>query len=80
LITDDEAMLIDSIVAKLKIRDREMAKALVIFYFSDGNASYVARVLSANAEVKVNRKRVDVLVKAGTAWVDAILFVNQGVV
>lgn len=75
-ITDDEAILIDSIIAKLTIRDREMAKALVVFYFSDGNASHVARVLSAQSEQKVNRKRVDVLVKAGTAWVDAVLFMG----
>ncbi|WP_435234504.1 antiterminator Q family protein [Psychromonas sp. PT13] len=77
LITDDEAMLIDSIIAKLKIRDREMAKALVLFYFSDGNASHVARVLSAQSEQKINRKRADVLVKAGTAWVDAVLFMGN---
>ena len=76
LITDDEAMLIDSIIAKLKIRDREMAKALVVFYFSDGNASHDARVLSAKSEQKVNRKRADVLVKAATAWVDAVLFMS----
>ena len=76
LITEEEAMLIDSIIAKLKIRDREMAKALVVFYFSDGNASHVARVLSAESEQKINRKRADVLVKAGTAWVDAVLFIR----
>lgn len=76
LITEEEAMLIDSIIAKLKIRDREMAKALVVFYFSDGNASHVARVLSDAAGQKINRKRVDVLVKAGTAWVDACLFIR----
>ncbi len=69
-------MLIDAIIAKLKIRDREMAKALVVFYFSGGNASHVARVLSADAGEKINRKRADVLVKAGTAWVDAVLFMR----
>ena len=69
-------MLIDSIIAVLKIRDREMVKALVIFYFSDGNASHVARILSAQSEQKINRKRADVLVKAGTAWVDAVLFMS----
>ena len=76
LITEEEAMLIDAIIAKLKIRDREMAKALVVFYFSGGNASHVARVLSADAGEKINRKRADVLVKAGTAWVDAVLFMK----
>ncbi|WP_028862585.1 antiterminator Q family protein [Psychromonas aquimarina] len=77
LFSEEEAMLIDSIIAKLKIRDREMAKALVLFYFSNGNASHVARVLSAGTEQKVNRKRVDVLVKAATAWVDACLFMRE---
>lgn len=73
LITDDEGQLIDKMVAKLKIRDREMAMAIIIYYFSDGNASHVARVLSNQSNESINRKRVDVLVKSGTAWVDACL-------
>ncbi len=77
LISDDEAMAIDAIIAQLTIRDREMAKALVTYYFSDGNASHVARVLSYDAQQKINRKRADVLVKAGTAWVDACLFLKN---
>lgn len=80
LITDDEGLLIDKIVAQLKIRDREMAMAIIIYYFSGGNASHVARVLSARSEEVVNRKRVDVLVKSGTAWVDACLFMECEVV
>lgn len=77
LISEEEALLIDSIIAKLKTRDREMAKALVVFHFSNGNASLVARVLSAGSVQKINRKRVDVLVKAGTVWVDACLFMSE---
>lgn len=77
LITEDEALRIDSIIAKLKGRDREMAKALVIYYFSGGNTSHVARVLSAKSGETISRKRVDVLVTSATAWVDAVLFVEQ---
>lgn len=77
MITDDEAMQIDAILAKLTIRDAEMAKAVVTYYFSNGNASHVARVLTYDAGQKINRKRADVLVKAGTAWVDACLFMNE---
>ncbi|PKF60632.1 hypothetical protein CW745_13965 [Psychromonas sp. psych-6C06] len=77
MITDDEAMQIDAILAKLNVRDAEMAKAVVTYHFSNGNASHVARVLSYDAKKKINRKRADVLVKAGTAWVDACLFMNE---
>ena len=73
LIADEDALLIDRIVVKLTLRDSEMATALIVYHFSDGNASHVARVLSAQANEKINRKRVDVLVKSGTAWVDACL-------
>lgn len=80
LITDKEAQQVDKIIAKLKVRDREMAMATMVYYFSAGNASHVARVLSARSHEKVNRKRVDVLVKAGTAWVDACLCMESEVV
>ncbi|MDN2661829.1 antiterminator Q family protein [Psychromonas sp. 14N.309.X.WAT.B.A12] len=79
LITDDEGQLIDKIVAKLKVRDREMAMAVIIYHFSERNASHVARILSARSNESINRKRVDVLVKAGTAWVDACLCMESEV-
>jgi len=77
LISDDEAVEIDAIIANLKQRDSEMAKALVTYYFSGGNASHVARVLTYDAKKKINRKYADVLVKSGTAWVDACLVTNR---
>lgn len=73
VITDDEAMCIDAIIAKLTKRDREMGMALVIFYNSGGNASHVARVLSAHSFEKIDRKRATMLVQSATAWIDACL-------
>ena len=78
LICEEDALQIDGIIAQLTIRDGEMAQATMLFYYSDGNASHVARVLSKGKKRTINRKRVDVLVKAGTAWVDAILFLKAG--
>ena len=66
-ITDEEALQIDSAVARLIIRDKEMGEVLRLYYFSNSNASLVARVL------KIDRKRAIVLVQCGTAWVDAKL-------
>lgn len=79
LISDEEAQRVDKIISKLKVRDREMAMATMVYYFSAGNASHVARVLSGRSNEKVNRKRVDVLVKAGTAWIDACLCMEREV-
>lgn len=67
VISDAEAMLVDGAVARLNRRDGEMGQALVLYYFGGGNVSRVARLLESD------RKRVSVLVNAGTAWVDAAL-------
>jgi len=66
-ITDDEAQEIDAAVARLVMRDKEMGKVLKLYYFSNSNASLVAR------KMEIGRKRVNVLVQCGTAWVDAKL-------
>lgn len=64
-IGDDEAMMIDSIVARLLKRDREMGNVTLDYYFGGCNISAIAR------RYRISRARVDVLVRAGTAWVDA---------
>ncbi|CCN38216.1 putative Phage antitermination Q-like [Vibrio nigripulchritudo SFn27] len=67
LINDDDAMLVDSAVARLNRRDEEMGQAVVLFYTGGSNVSQVARWLD------IDRRRADVLVKSGTAWVDAAI-------
>lgn len=67
IINDDEAMVVDHAVARLNVRDSEMAQALVVYYFSGGNTSHVARALD------MNRRKADTLVKASRAWVDGVL-------
>lgn len=54
-------------VAKLSMRDVEMGNVLTLYYFSGSNLSLVARVLG------IGRNRANVLVQAGTAWIDAKL-------
>ena len=77
LISDEKAVLIDGIIAKLKTRDKEMAKAIKVFYLNSENASLVARVLSAVKQKKIDRRTATELVKSGTAWVDACLTMRE---
>lgn len=65
-ISDDLAMMIDSAVARMGRRDKEMHDAVTVYYCCGENLSTVARAL------KINRRRANVLVQAGTAWVDAV--------
>ena len=67
VIGDDEAIVIDIVVARLTKSDLEMGKVLTLYYYSGSNLSLVARVLG------IGRNRVNVLVQAGTAWIDAKL-------
>ena len=67
VIGDDEAIVIDIVVARLTKRDLEMGKVLTLYYYSGSNLSLVARVLG------IGRNRANVLVQAGTAWIDAKL-------
>ena len=71
LISDEEAGKIDQAVADLVQRDNEMATAMIIFFFSGSNLSYVAKHL------KKHRTVTRCLVKAGIAWIDARLFIQN---
>lgn len=67
LIDDATAMLVDGVVSRLVERDPETGKVIIVYYFTGGNTSAVAR------QLRKPRWRVDVLVKAGTAWLDGAL-------
>ena len=67
VITDETALLVDGCVAQLRARSSEMGTALLMYFLTDGNLSFVAR------QMDIDRKRVKVLVDAGIAWVDASL-------
>ena len=66
-ILDAEAVLIDSLLARLEHRDSVMGQVTIDFYRHGCNVSETAR------RFNLNRKRVDVLVSSGTAWIDAAL-------
>lgn len=67
IISDDDALEIDQAIARLRKRDAEMGRATALFYWLGGNMSLTARVLG------IHRKRVDVLIAAGTAWIDCAI-------
>lgn len=66
-LNDDEAMAIDLALARLKSRDAEMGRATMLYYWLGQNVSMVSRVLG------IQRKRANLLVASGTAWIDAAL-------
>lgn len=72
-ITDDEALLIDATVARLKKRDPEMGKIVVTYYLSSAGGMGVVKLAQ---HLKMPEKRVRILLEAGTAWVDGALDLN----
>lgn len=66
-ISDAEAGIVDATIAKLKMRDAEMAKVVIYYYLSNSNMSYVVDKLN----ISLNKARI--LVEAGTSWIDAAL-------
>lgn len=67
IISDEEAEEIGLILARLKRKDERMWRAVHTYYLYHCNMSEAARKL------KENRNRLEVLVKAGEAWVDGVL-------
>lgn len=66
-ITDDEALLIDGLLARLEQKDSVMGQVTIYFY------RHGCSITDTAERFKLNRKRVDVLVGSGTAWMDAAL-------
>jgi hypothetical protein len=67
-ITDEEAVMVDGILADLQKRDPEMGRITIEYYVNGGNVLRIAR------QERIDRRRVDLLVKSGTSWVDGRLF------
>ena len=66
-ITDDDAMEIDGIVARLASRDQQMGRAIAVYYSPNGSFSKVASALG------VGWNRASILVHSGTAWVSCAM-------
>jgi hypothetical protein len=72
-ITDEQAMAVDAALAQLRQRDAEMWRCGVL-YFIPPTLTYaqIAQEITACGR-KMNRERVQVLIQALVAWVDASL-------
>nr|WP_256446248.1 antiterminator Q family protein [Hahella sp. HN01] len=68
VITDQEAAAVDMAVSKLRARDEEMGEVVRLYYMAGENLSYVVRRMP-----KLDRRKADLLVKSGVAWIDAAL-------
>ncbi|MBU6955899.1 antiterminator Q family protein [Hahella sp. HN01] len=68
VITDQEAARVDMAVSKLRARDEEMGEVVRLYYMAGENLSYVVRRIP-----KLDRRKADILVKSGIAWLDAAL-------
>ncbi|WLQ15400.1 antiterminator Q family protein [Hahella aquimaris] len=70
VITDQEAAKVDLAVSKLRARDEEMGEVVRLYYMAGENLSYVVRQMP-----KLDRRKADILVKSGVAWIDSALYV-----
>ena len=68
--SDDVAMQVDRAVAKLKSRDPEMGRVLVMAYLSQFSLARIARESGSGS-----RERIRYLLGAAEAWIDAALHV-----
>lgn len=66
-ITDAEAVMIDSLLSRLESKDSVMGQVTIYFY------RYGCNITNTAEKFNLNRKRIDVLVSSGTAWIDACL-------
>ena len=66
-ITDEDAMLVDSILARMGRRDPEMAKAVMLYYATGRTMHGVGKVMN------LHRLKVRELLYAGTCYVQAVL-------
>ena len=66
-ITDDDALILDVALARLKQKDKETARVTISYFYHMENSTATAEYL------RINRRRVVSLVDAGIAWVDAYL-------
>lgn len=66
-ITDEDAMLVDSIIARMGRRDPEMATAVMLYYATGRTMHGVGKVMN------LHRLKVRELLYAGTCYVQAVL-------
>jgi len=66
-ISDDEALVIDGLVARLTLDKAAIGEAVQVYYFHGCNLA-----LTCN-KLKIGYKRADVMVKSGVAWIDGAL-------
>lgn len=67
-ITDDEALLIDAAVARLRLRDTQMGSAVYFYHAHNCGLRELAR------ELHCDKRKATELLRAGEAWIDAVLF------
>lgn len=67
VIDDDTAMLVDAAVSRLVGRDASAGRAVILYHFTGGNVSGVAK------RMRVPRWKVDIYIKTGICWIDGAL-------
>lgn len=71
MISDEEAQLIDTIVAQLRQHHPTIAKAIKTYYRNGCNVTKTAQMM------ETDRHKVDQYIKQGIMWVDAALIYCQ---
>lgn len=70
-ITDEDALLVDSIVARMGRRDQEMATCMLIYYATGRTMHGVGQVMN------LHRLKVRELLMAGKCYVEAVLDMRE---
>lgn len=66
-VTDDQALVVDGAVARLKAREPQLGKVVLAYYVRGWDYSMIG------IEVKMSREKVRVLLRSAEAWVDGRL-------
>lgn len=66
-ITEDLCMVVDGVVARLRLRNEEMGYALILYYGRDISYATLAKGMG------VSKTRAESLVKSAEQWVDGVM-------
>ena len=66
-ILDEDAEVIDRIVARLKFKDPEMGEAICYYFINKRSIRDIAKMM------KLSKHKADKMITAGIAWIDGCL-------
>ena len=72
-ITDEEALVVDAAVARLKRREPRLGLVLMCYYVRGWSLTIIARELGE----KASREKIRGMLNVAEAWIDAVIAPNE---